>query len=378
MIIELTEEQIRHKEEFRIFAESKVLPFAKEHDVHERINPKVVQDIADMGYMGSMISKRYGGKQWDNITIGLLNEEIGKSCSAARVLLTVHGMVAIAISRWGTVEQKEKWLKLLAEGKKIGAFALSEPEVGSDAKNVQTTVIDDGDSFLLNGNKKWITMGQIADVFVIFGQLNGSVTAFLVEADTPGFSVKPMRGLLGAKGSMLAELHLDNCRIPKGNIIGKVGTGLTHIGLSCLDYGRYTVAWGCIGLAQACLEASVKYASERKQFGDFLSSNQLIQKMITEMTVNIKAARLLCYQAGYLKDQGDPDSIMETWNAKYFASIITSKVANDAVQIHGGNGCHDSYPIERYFRDARINEIIEGTTQLHEMLISRETFRQAL
>ncbi|MGG1149681.1 acyl-CoA dehydrogenase family protein [Bacillus wiedmannii] len=378
MIIELTDEQLSNKEKFKRFAETKVLPYAKENDIKERINPTVVKDIAEMGYLGSMISKRYGGKQWDNITIGLLNEEIGKCCSAARVLLTVHGMVAVAISRWGTAEQKGKWLKLLADGKKIGAFALSEPEVGSDAKNVQTLGVEEGEYIVLNGTKKWITMGQIGDVFIIFGQLNGLVTAFLVEADTPGFSMKPMKGLLGTRGSMLAELHLNDCKIPKENIIGKEGTGLTHIGLSCLDYGRYTVAWGCIGIAQACLEASIKYASERKQFGDFLSSNQLIQKMITEMTVNIKAARLLCYQAGYLKDQGSPDSIMETWNAKYFSSIMASKVANDAVQIHGGNGCHDSYPIERYFRDARINEIIEGTTQMHEILISREAFRQAL
>lgn len=196
-----------------------------------------------------------------------------------------------------------------------------------------------------------------------------------MERNREGFRANSMFGLLGAKASMIAELTMDNCIIPIEHRLGQVGTGLSHVALSCLDYGRFTIACGCVGLAQACLDASLQYASNRVQFGRPIGDNQLIQKMITEMVVNVKAARLLCYKSAYLKDISDPDSIMETWAAKYFASVMSIKVANDAVQIHGANGCHNSYPVERYYRDAKINEIIEGTTQMHEMLIAAQELR---
>ena len=296
-------------------------------------------------------------------------------CSSTRSMLTVHGMVSLAILRWGTISQKETWLPKLATGQLIGAFALTEPNVGSDAKRIETTAVEELDCFVLSGKKKWITLAQIADFFLVFAQVDGMPSAFLVERDLPGLSVKPMSGLLGARASMIAEITFEDVRVPKENIIGKVGTGLSHIALTCLDYGRYTIALGCVGLGQACLEDSVKYSRERIQFGAPLHENQLIQKMITEMTVNLKAARLLCYNAGHLKEIGDPDSIMETWSAKYFASRAVMKIASDAVQIHGANGCSNQYPVERYYRDAKINEIIEGTTQMHELLIAEDTIR---
>lgn len=194
-----------------------------------------------------------------------------------RSLLTVHGMVALGINRWGNEEQRLYWLPKMATGEVIGAFGLSEPNVGSDAKSIETKAVLVNGEYVLNGVKKWTTMGQIADIFTIVAELDGKPTAFLVERNTPGFRIEPMRGLMGARATMIAELYMEECHIPAGNIVGSPGTGLSHVALSCLDYGRYTVAWGCVGTAQACLEASVKYARKRKQFGKPLRENQLIQ-----------------------------------------------------------------------------------------------------
>ncbi|MHA6528860.1 acyl-CoA dehydrogenase family protein [Paenibacillus sp. BAC0078] len=375
MDFRLTEEQIELQKQFRCFADEKIAPYAQQHDEDEKLTDEVLEYMKQSGYLGSMIPQQYGGTMLNMVETGLLNEEIGRGCASVRSLLTVHGMVALGILRWGTETQKDYWLPKLASGSKIGAFGLTEPLVGSDAKSVSTSAILHEDSYILNGVKKWITMGQIADVFIIMAQLNGKPTAFLVERDNPNLTIKPMKGLLGCRASMIAELTLEDCRIPADSIIGAPGTGLSHIALTCLDYGRYTVAWGAVGTAQACLEASVHYARKRKQFGRPLREYQLIQKMITEMIVSIKAARLMCFQAGNLKDIGDPDTIMETWAAKYYSASMVNKIASDAVQIHGANGCSRDYPIERYFRDARINEIIEGTSQMHEVLIAMNGFR---
>lgn len=213
-------------------------------------------------------------------------------------------------------------------------------------------------------------MGQLADLFLIFAQVKGKPTAFLVERNNPGLKIQPINGMLGVKGSMLAELHLEQVYVESDRMVGSPGTGISMVALHCLDYGRYTVAWGCVGLGQACLEASLSYAGSRCQFGALLQENQLIQKMLTEIIVDVRAARLLCYQSGYLKEVMDPDSIMETWTAKYYAADMVNKVAHRAVQIHGAKGCSAEYPVERFYRDARVNEIIEGTTQMHEMVIA--------
>jgi hypothetical protein len=318
-----------------------------------------------------MLPGKCGGKGLDMITYGLLNEEIGRACSSVRSLLTVHDMVAQALNRWGNQAQKEKWMTRLASGQIIGAFALSEPNVGSDAEGVETTAALEGDTYVLSGRKKWISFGQIADLFLLFARCEGKPTAFLVERNSPGLSIRPIKGILGVRASMLAQLELDDCRIAKENLIGRVGFGVSHVALSALDQGRYSVAWGCVGIAQACLEACLKYTSERKQFGAYLKDHQLIQSMIANMTTKLKAARLLCYQAGYLKDVGDPGAIMETSIAKYFVSKVVNELASDAVQIHGANGYSSDYPVQRYFRDAKLMEIIEGSTQIQEMTIAK-------
>lgn len=374
MRIELTDQQIADQRAFRDFADQEIVPYADQFDREERIPPELIRALAQRGFLGMVVPKESGGSGTDMITFGLLNEELGRGCSSVRSLLTVHSMVAYAIHKWGSKRHKETWLPRLIPAERIGAFALSEPNIGSDAKSVETTAQLDGERYLLNGRKKWITFGQIADLFLIFAQLEGKPSAFLVERDSPGLATKPISGLLGTRASMLAELHLENCEIPKANLIGGVGFGLATIATSALDIGRYSVACGSVGIAQACLEASVEYSKTRKQFGSYLKDHQLIRHMITDMLTNVKAARLLCYQAGYLKDIGAPSTVMETLIAKYFASTTAVKAASDAVQIHGANGCSADYPVQRYLRDAKVMEIIEGSNQIQQILIAKYAY----
>lgn len=371
MKIELTEQNMQSRATFQAFVQRVITPCVDEYDEKEYTPTEIIWEVAQQGYLGALIPPEYGGKGLDMLTFGLLNEELGRGCSSVRSLLTVHSMVAHAILRWGSKQQKADWLPGLAVGSVIGAFGLSEPEAGSDAGSVATTAQLDGESYVLNGIKKWTTYGQVADLFLIFARLDGKVSAFLVERTTPGFSTQPIKGMLGTRASMLAELHLQDCRIPKANLLGWRGFGLAAVATSCLDIGRYSVACGSVGIAQACLDASLAYTSTRQQFGTYLKEHQLIQQMITEMLVNVKAARMLCLYAGSLKDQGDPDTIMETWIAKYFASRAATQAALDAVQIHGANGCSNAYPVQRYLRDSRVMEIIEGSTQIQQIQIAR-------
>jgi alkylation response protein AidB-like acyl-CoA dehydrogenase len=279
-------------------------------------------------------------------------------------------MVTYAIQRWGSKQQKETWLPRLASGATIGAFALSEPNVGSDASSIETSAELRGDTYILNGQKKWSTYGQIADLYLIFARYEGRVSAFLVERTSPGLDMRPIQGMIGTRASMLAEIFLRDCQVPKENLVGGRGFGLASVGTSALDIGRYSVACGCVGILQACLDASLRYTSERKQFQVYLKDHQLIQQMITDMMTNTRAARLLCYNAGYLKDTGTPNTIMETWIAKYFASTAAAKAASDAVQIHGALGCSSMHPVQRYWRDTKVMEIIEGSTQIQQITIA--------
>ena len=374
MKLELTSAQKNDQTEFRGFVNEEIAPHADRFDREERVPPEVIGKIARKGYLGALLPAEHGGREMDAITCGLLNEEIGRGCSSLRSLLTVHGMVSHSILKWGSKQQKERWLAQLASGETIGAFALTEPEAGSDAKNIRTTANLAGTHYVLKGRKKWITFGQIADLFLVFAQCEGKSTAFLLEKDTPGLSITPISGMLGVRASMLAELSLEDCVIPKENLLGRVGFGIPFIASSALDYGRYSVAWGCVGVAQACLDACAQYTSERKQFGVYLRDHQLIQQMLTDMLTNTKASRLLCFQAGYLRETGDPRAIVETSIAKYFASTTLNKIAGDAVQIHGANGCSGDYPVQRYLRDAKIMEIIEGSTQLQQTNIAKYAF----
>ena len=376
MRIEFTPQQQADRAAFRSFVDAEIAPHADQYDRDERLPAGLIEKFARQGYLGAVLPAEAGGAGMDMMTFGLLNEEIGRGCSSLRSLLTVHSMVARCLLKWGSPQQRERWLAPLASGEAIAAFALTEREAGSDASSVETSAQLDGDEYVLVGEKRWITCGQIADLFLVFARCETGPAAFLVEKERAGLHVKPVFGMLGVRASMLAELQLDRCRIPRQNLVGRAGFGISHLAFSALDYGRYSVAWGCVGIAQACLEACLRYTSERRQFGAYLKDHQLIQRLVTRMVTEVKAARLLCCRAGYLKDAGDPASVTETSIAKYFASQMATRAANDAVQIHGANGCSPDYSVQRYLRDAKIMEIIEGSTQIQEITIAQNSYQE--
>ncbi len=370
MEMQLSEAQKEQYHLFRQFADEEIAPYAARFDAEEQMPREMIQKVAGQGFLGAVLPKDVGGMGYDMTLFGLLNEQLGRACSSVRSLITVHSMVSFAIKRWGNKGQKTAWLPVLAKGEKIGAFGLSEPNVGSDARNMETTATKKGESYVLNGVKKWTTFGEIADVYLIFAMLDGQPAAFLVERGQPGLETKPIRGLLGTRGSMVAELQLKDCVIPVINRVGGRGFGFAGVALSCLNLGRYSVAWGCVGLGQACLEASLAYSQQRVQFGVPLKDHQLIQQLLTNMYTQTKSARLLCHHAGLLQEQDHVCAVQETLVAKYAASVAASQSATNAVQIHGANGCSSDYPVSRYHRDAKIMEIIEGSTQMQQVMIA--------
>ncbi len=376
MIVELNEAQQVIQAEARKFVNERVAPFADEFDRNEKLPDDLIRELGQRGYLGAMVPAEYGGAGMDALSWGLLCEEIGRGSASLVSLLTVHSMVIHALVKWGSDAQRNKWLPLLASGESIGAFGLTEPEVGSDAASSQTEAVAAGDGYVVNGKKRWISCGQIADVFLIFAHVDGKSSAFLLERGTPGFSTEPIDGMLGFRAAMLAELHMDDCRLPAENLVGRIGFGFSHVGGAALDQGRYCVGWGSLGLLEGCVNACLEYTGKRKQFGAFIKSHQLIQEMIAEMIVQTKAARLMCHHAAALKDRGDPSLILETSIAKYFTSRVAVKAALDAVQIHGANGCCDEYPVARYLRDAKILEIIEGSNQMQQIIISKYGYQE--
>ena len=376
MNLALTTQQTTAYRADQAFVATNIAPYADQIDRAQATPVHVINNVAQQGYLGALIPVAYGGNPLDMISFGLLNQEVGRACSSVRSLITVHSMVSFAVNRWGSQALKDRWLPPLATGEIIGAFALSEPNVGSAAGEIETTATRMGGDYILNGCKKWTTYGEIAGVYLVFAKCDGKALALLLPRDTPGLTVKPIRNMLGTTGSMIAELQIDNCRVPQAQVVGSLGFGISAVALSALDLGRYSVSWGCVGLAQACLDASLAYTRQRQQFGQYLKDHQLIQQMITNMVTHSKAARLLCYQAGYLRDQGAASAMSETLVAKYFASTIAFQAATDAVQIHGANGCSADYPVQRYLRDAKVMEIIEGSHQMQQILIAQDAYRQ--
>ena len=374
MHFEYTAEQLDNQHLYRQFAQNEVRSLARQIDEAETFPSELVQKMADMGFLGALVTETHGGMSMNMTSFGLLNEELGNACSSTRSLVTVHSMVTFAIQRWGRKAQQEQWLPLLAKGEKVGAFALSEPNIGSNAGYIETTAVSDGNVYVVNGRKKWITFGQIADLFLLFARQEGQAIALLVEKDTPGLTIHPIQGMIGTKGTMLAELELDHCRIPAQNMLAGVGFGIMAVAMSALDIGRYSVAWGSVGIGQACLEASLAYTQTREQFGQPLKQFQLIQQMITNMVTHVKAARLLCLQSGYAFEQQAPTATNDILIAKYFASKTAMEVATDAVQIHGANGCSSDYPVQRFLRDAKVMEIIEGSHQMQQIMIAKNAY----
>lgn len=377
MDFRLSPAQEHARASFREFSDSRVAAYVEQCDREELIPSQLIEEISNRGYFGSIIPQEWGGRGLDMITYGLLHEEIGRTSAAVRSLITVHDMVAQTILRWGSSFQREQWLHKLASGRALAAFAVSEPNIGSDLSNVETSARRSGpDDFVLNGVKSWISCAQLAEVFLVLARCEGKPTAFLVERNRPGLSIQPQVGLLGLRGSMLGQVTLSDCRVPKRNLIGREGFAMFSVLPTALALGRFSVAWGCVGIAQACLEASLAYTSKRKQFGVLLKDQQLIKQMISRMVTNVKAARLLCLQVACLKDAADPAAIGETFVAKYFASQAAMQSATDAVQIQGAHGCTSAAAVQRYFRDAKVMEIIEGSTQIQELTIADYSYQE--
>jgi glutaryl-CoA dehydrogenase (non-decarboxylating) len=370
MRLELSARQREERLRFRSFVQTHIAPHAAEWDRSERISTDIIDKLRSLGFLGAPLARQQSPAM-DAITYGLLTEEIARGCSSVRSLLTVHDMVAQGIWRWGGRDLKAEFGEGVATGRCLCALALSEPDVGSDAAGVVTEARPDGGTFVLSGEKKWITFGQIADLFLVLARCSEGLGAFLVPAATPGLERRPITGIVGTRASQLASITLRACRVPRHYLLGKAGFGLSHVVSSVLDFGRYSVAWGSVGIAQACLDACLDYTRKRRQFGVELREHQLVQRMLTEIIANTRASRLLCYRAGYLRSVDDTNAMAEALVAKYFASRTAVYAANAAVHLHGANGLTDEYPVARYLRDAKVMEIIEGSSEIQQIMIAK-------
>ena len=378
--LSLTEEQALIQKTARDFAREKVLPRAAEIDENKKVPAELIREMGSLGFMGIDVPERFGGSGLDTLTYVLVVEEINRACASTGVILCSHVSLAIApILKWGSDAQKEKWLPALARGEKIGCFALSEPASGSDAAAMRTSARREGDGWILNGTKNFITNGAIADVCVVFAQTDPAqkhkgIAAFVVEKGTPGFSVGKLEKKLGIRGSDTAQLVFQDCRVPTANLLGRVGEGF-KIALSTLDGGRIGIAAQAVGIARACLEDSLAYAKDREAFGKKIADFQAIQWKLADMATEIDAARLLTWKAATLRDQGAPH-ILEAAEAKLFASDVAVKAARDCVQIFGGYGYLTDFPAERHYRDAKITEIYEGTSEIMKLVIAEQVLAE--
>jgi alkylation response protein AidB-like acyl-CoA dehydrogenase len=354
----------------REFVRERIAPHAGRWEREEGFPVELIDELRKAGLLGAPLPAEVGGGALDPVAYGLVTEEIGRGCSSVRSLLTVHDMATLAVHRWGSPVLREELVPSLARGERVAAFALSEPGVGSDGAAVETEARRDGGGHLvLSGRKKWITCGRIADLFLVIARHDLGPVALLVDGDSEGIAREPIRDVMGTGASHLAALTFDGCRVPEGRIVGRPGFGFSAVAATALDHGRYSVAWGSVGIAQACLDASLAYTAERRQFGVPLREHQLVRRELTDMIVDTRAARLLCYRAGHLRRAGSPAALGETQVAKYFASRAAVRAARAAVQLHGANGLSPAYPVARYLRDAQVTEIIEGSSQIQQITI---------
>ena len=364
---------------FKEFAEKEVKPLAQDVDENEQFPVETVAKMAKAGFLGIPVPKEYGGQGCDPLTYVMCVEELSKVCGTTGVIVSAHtSLCADPILTYGTEEQKQKYLVPLAKGEKLGAFGLTEPGAGTDAAGQQTTAVLDGDNYILNGSKIFITNGGVADTFIVFAMTDKSqgtrgISAFIVEKDFPGFSIGKKEDKLGIRASSTTELIFENCIVPKENLIGKEGKGF-GIAMKTLDGGRIGIAAQALGIAEGAYEEAVKYMKERKQFGRPLSAFQGLQWMIAEMETKIEAAKLLVYKAAWLKQNKMPYSV-DAAKAKLFAAEVAMDVTTKAVQIHGGYGYTKEYPVERMMRDAKITEIYEGTSEVQKMVIAGAALR---
>lgn len=359
----------------REFSEKEVLPHIRENDEKSFFDLSVLKRMGELGLLGICLPEKYGGGGLDYISLAVASEELERVDTSLRVILSVHiGLCSLGILQWGTEEQRRKYLPDLARGRRIGAFGLTEPNAGSDVAAIQATAVRRGDHYVLNGEKTWISLADVADTFLVFAYTDKSkkhagISAFIVERGFEGFSSSSIHGKLGVRAGNTGSFVLQDCRVPAANLVGQEGEGF-KIAMSCLDNGRFTVAAGATGLIQACLEASVKYAKERQTFGVHIGHHQLVQRMIAHMVRDVEACRLLVYRAGWMKNRGERNT-RETALAKWFATCASFEAASNAIQIHGAYGYCNEYPVERFLRNSKGAVIYEGSREIMEIMIGQ-------
>jgi len=375
MNFELTETQHLIRETARKFAIERASPTSIERDEKEEFPHELVKELGELGFMGMMVPEKWGGSGLDSVSYAIAVEEISRVDASLGVIMSVNNsLVCYGINQYGTDDQRERFLRDLASGKKLGAFALSEPEAGSDASNQRTTAKKNGSSYLLNGTKNWITNGSTADVVLVMVATDKSkgskgISAFIVEKGIPGFNVAKKEKKLGIRSSDTVSLSFEDCKVPEENRIGAEGEGF-RFAMKTLEGGRIGIGAQALGIAQGSLDASLRYSKERKAFDHPIANFQAIQFKLADMATNVEAARMLIYRAAALKDEGKPFG-KEAAMAKLFASRIAVNAALEAIQVHGGYGYVQEYLVERYLRDAKITEIYEGTSEIQRIVISR-------
>jgi butyryl-CoA dehydrogenase len=375
MDFQLTDEQKLIREAAREFAEREILPKVRDNDREARFDRQLARKLGEIGFLGAPVAEEYGGRGLDYVSYGLVAEEIGRADSSARTVVSVcTSLVGGPIEKWGTEEQKQKWLPRLCSGEGLGCFGLTEPDTGSDAANLRTRATKTESGWSISGQKMWISLGNVSDFALIFAQTDPSLkhrglAAFIVPTDAAGFTTQEIHGKLGLRSSDTAEISLDEVEVGEEAMLGEVGDGF-KVAMSALENGRYSVAAGCVGICEGCVQSSVEYAKERKQFGVPLARFQLVQEMIAEMILKRDASRMLVLRAGLLKDEKKPNAT-ETSVAKLYATEAAVECANLAIQVHGGSGYVDDYPVERYLRDARVTTLYEGTSQIQKLIIGR-------
>ena len=368
----LTQEHELIREMAFKFGQNEVLPGLAERDREHRSDAEMLEKMAAGGIMGISIPAFYGGSDTDYISLGIVCEELERADSTARVVMSVHsGLHSLTILQWGTDEQKQRWLPDLAAGNRWGGFGLTEPNAGSDAANLRTTATKDGDSYILNGEKTWISLADYAHQFLVIARLTNTTAkapyaAFIIDRNTPGFSSKAIKGKLGVRAGNTGQIFFDNMRVPAENMIGEEGDGF-KVAMSALDHGRYTVAAGAVGIITACLDACTKYANERSVGGEVIGKKQLVQQMIASMVKGREIGRLLYYKVGWMKNTGLRHT-KECSMAKWTNCEAAFDAANKAVEIHGAYGYSDEFPVERYFRNSRGAMIYEGTHEIHTLM----------
>jgi hypothetical protein len=371
---DLTDEQQLIRATARAFCDREVVPHAREWDRSERMDEGIVAKLADVGFLGCALPEAYGGMGLDTVSYCLVMEELGRADSSVRGIVSVNnGLAGKTIARWGTEEQKAEWLPRLCSGEALGCYGLTEPGSGSDPASLVTRADRDGVGWVLNGSKIFITLGSWAGVALVFARTGGDgargITCFLVSTASEGFSAVKIDGKLGLRAQDTAEIFLDGVRVSDTARLGGEGEGF-KVAMSALDNGRISLAAGSVGIAQGCVDASVAYAAERRQFGKPIAAFQLVQELIADMAVDTEAARMLAWRAAYLADTGRPYTLAAS-QAKYYASEVAVRAANAAVQVHGGYGYVDEFPVQKYLRDARVSTLYEGTSQIQKLLIGR-------